>query len=405
MKVILVSILVSILIFPVILFSQINNPVVFTADDTDSLITAEFEFSTLPEYADSSIVKITLKAINSRLSEHALEKPNRIKRIPGVHLKDLGPEELKISKVLNLNLVAGPSRYTGFFDSVVAWNPPINAGDSMVISIPLQFKGVGEYNIVISEVSGIKDAVNLRVSMVIGEDGKLVYLGKAPAPFGNPLGVHPYVFGKVIRDVLAGQTDSSRHVGIALSEPYDIKLTIDSNLQVGKTSIANLSIEPMSDSIEQLQYEIIAAHNLKIDSLSPSPGRNPGIGNKFDVSFQITPTKPGRSYLAFEIFGYDPDARHSDIISSALRYYLVFGTDSALLYMGSIDPFAAEINTDNPAYKKIKGIMDFADTGYGEKVYRSEPDFEYDRINDRRIQDSITSSKLIDTIPAKDSGR
>jgi hypothetical protein len=403
MKLSIIVILIAFFFLPIALLSQVTNPIVFSADDTDSLIEASFEFSSLPAYNVTSTLHIKLRAINSRLMEHALEKSSRDRNLPGVRLKDMGPEKLTSPKELRLNLVVGPSRYTGFKDTVLTWGLPIVAGDSMLFAFPTTFRGVGEFSVVVSEASGSRGMVNLQATIVIGEEGKLVYLGKAPAPFKNPLGAHPYIFGDDIVDNVQGLGVALRHVEMSLPEPFDVNLKIDPNLKVGKTSIADLSIQAMSADVKQLQYEIIAATNLQIDSLSPSPDTNPGIGERFDVSFRITPQKTGRSYLSFEIFGYNPDARYSNVIYSTLKYYLIFGADGTLLYMGGVDPFAVGFTKDNPAYKPIEGIMDFANTGYGEKEYRSEPDFEYDRINNQRILDSLEADKLLDTLPEKDS--
>jgi hypothetical protein len=403
LKLIFFTGLIVIFSLPVALFSQTTNPIVFSADDTDSLLEASFQFSPLPEYNQTSTLDIKLKAVNSRLTDHAMRSLAESFYNPRTRDKAVLSPGLKTNKGLELDLVAGPPRYTNFDDTLLIWKPPISAGDSMILSIPIDFNGVGEFNVIISEASRAKDRVFLRIVIAIGEDGKLVYLGKAPVPYNNPLGTHPYVFGNKIEDQLKGLKTTTRRAGTSASEPFDVKLSIDPNLKVGQTSIANLEIEAMSDTVEQLQYEIIAARNLQIDSLSPSPDINPGIGNRFDVSFLITPQKTGRSYLSFEIFGYKPSARHSRIINSRMKYYLIFGADSTLLYMGSVDPFAVGFDKENPAYKPIESIMDFANTGYGEQKYRSEPDFEYDRINNQRVLDSLEASKLIDTLKQEDS--
>ena len=154
----------------------------------------------------------------------------------------------------------------------------------------------------------------------------------------------------------------------------------------------------MSADIDQIQYEIISATNLKIDTIPASQGDNPGEDQKFAVSFGITPLAEGRSFLSFEVIGHPADVAPGRVVRSKMGYHLIFGKDGNLLYIGEVDPFAVGFEPGNPAYKRIEAIMDFDSMLYGLKAERSLPDYLMKRKQEERIQDSIRRAASRDSL-------
>lgn len=229
----------------------------------------------------------------------------------------------------------------------------------------------------------------MHLVVVLDELGNPVYFGKYPPPYENSLGAHPYVFGDSIAVHHEGLRQEIHAYQSTLANAFDIKMIIDPTPVIGEPSDVRFTIEPMTDEIKALQYEITAGHNIKIESLPESPGDNPGPGNTIQSAFKITPMDTGPTYLGLEIFGLMPDSKISELAGSKIGYNLVFGPDSTLLYMGQTDPFAVGFDMNNPAYEKIRPIAEYIDKQYGKKTYRSKPDFHYQRKNTERIEDSI----------------
>ncbi|NIS16406.1 MAG: hypothetical protein GWO41_08530, partial [candidate division Zixibacteria bacterium] len=329
---------------------------------------------------------------------HAFKTPAIERKKPG----SIRPEILVTGKELDLNFKVGPESYVSAPDTVISWVPPIEVGDTLTAEIPIKFNGVGEFIVQLLEMDNTKDVIRMMVSVVINEEGELMYMGQYPTPDKYPLKAHHYVFGQEIQARVEGKSVRTGIQRQTWPEPFDIDMTFSPKPEVGKRTIVDLSISPLIPDVKDLQYQIIGATNLQIDSLSSSPGTMPENIDRFEVSFQMIPQKTGRSYISFEIFAHRPDARHSSKPFSRIDYHLVLGSDSSLLYMGEVDPFAVGFETGNPAYEAIDEIANFAGTLYGEKVYRSEPDYEYNRINEQRIIDSIEAGKLIDTLETGD---
>jgi hypothetical protein len=257
---------------------------------------------------------------------------------------------------------------------------------------------VGQYTLQLIEMDNSQDIIKMLVSIVLDEEGNLDYLGKFPPPMSYPLGAHHYVFDEKIHTRVEGRATKSRMHQKSWPEPFDIDMTFSPTPKVAERSRVDLTIAPYIPGVTDMQYEIIGATNLIIDSLSPSPGPIPAEIENFGVSFQIMPKSAGRSYISFEIFGYRPEAERSKMPFSRIDYHMIFGSDSSLLYMGEVDPFAVGFESGNPAYEAIDEIMDFSQTGYGEKVYRSQPDYEHERIREQFVRDSIEASRMQDTL-------
>jgi hypothetical protein len=398
MKNAICSIVMIFVLHPLAMFAQVNNPVVFLVEDTDSLLYSEFHFSPLPRYDQICTLTVRLVSQSEEVNAHAFKTPSIQKKKPG----SIRPGILVTGKELDLNFKAGPESYVSAPDTVLSWVPPIEVGDTLTAEIPIKFNGVGEFIIQLLEMDNTKDMIRMMVSVVIDEEGNLLYLGQYPAPDKYPLKAHHYVFGQKIQARVEGMSVRTGIQRQTWPEPFDIDMTFSPAPKVGKKTMVDLSISSLIPDVTDLQYQIIGATNLQIDSLSPSPGIMPESIDRFEVSFQVIPQKTGRSYIAFEIFGYRPDAKYSEKPFSRIDYHMVFGSDSSLLYMGKVDPFAVGFGTGNPAYEAIDEIADFAERLYGERVYRSEPDYEYDRINEQRIIDSIEARKLIDSLDTGD---
>jgi hypothetical protein len=377
------------IICPIALFGQINNPILFTADETDSLMNAEFRFIPLPEYGKESILQIKLSAISNSLNNRAMRM--NVYNTKSPKLKEVGKRTdiLHTDNSIEWIMTAGPESYIHLPDTINAWKPIIKAGDSLVFDILSLFKGVGEFSFILSDIGNSKDQIKLQFVVVLDEDGKAVYIGKYPPPYLNPLEAHVYCFGDNIETALEGKEIFRRNLAIGVLEPFDIVLNIEPTPRVGITSEVHFSISAMSAGIKDIQYEIMHARKLKIDTISASQGDNPGKDERFETSFKMTPVMPGRAFLSFEVFGFYKGGRHGDMTRSKVSYNLIFDSDSSLLYMGKVDPFEAGFKTGNPAYQKINNISEFKDAKIGFKTQRSIPDFQYDRKNEERISDSL----------------
>jgi hypothetical protein len=386
------------LMFSPTLRAQIENPVVFDLEDTDSLLYAEFYFSPLPEYNKECNLTFRLVSKDEEVNVHAFKSPN-IKRDD---LRFIRPDILIEGKELDFKLTIGPDRYVSLADTILSWVPPIEVEDSFKATVPFIITGVGQYTMQLLEMDNTQDMIRMMVSIVIDEEGKLVYLGKFPPPHSYPLGAHHYIFGDEIKTHIVGKSSESSLHKKSWPEPYDIEMTFSPVPEIGMRTNVDIKIEPKIPQVTDLQYEIIGATNLFMDSLSPSPGRVASGSKRSAISFQMVPQKPGRSYISFEIFGYRPGAERTQMPFSRIDYHMVFGSDSSLLYMGEIDPFAVGYQAGIPAYGAIDEISEFSGTGYGEKVYRSEPDYEQDRIREQFVRDSIKASQAIDTMETED---
>ena len=317
------------------------------------------------------------------------------------NLKEIGKRKhiLILDSVIDWSLTAGPVPYIEMGDTDLGWSMPIKVGDSLTASLPLYISGVGEFNLILMERDLVKDFLEFHVTIVIDELGQTFYVGKYPPPHSNPLGAHPYSFGEELEMNLIGKKMPK---GDGLLEPFDINILIDPVLKVGQSSRIACSMAAMSSEIEEIQYEIVRATNLKIDKIPSSQDVNPGEGMRFETSFNITPQAEGRSFLSFEVIGHPAGSKAGIVISSKMGYHLIFGEDGDLLYIGKFDPFAAGFRPGNPAYARIDGIMDFDSMLYGLKTERSLPDFLAQRKSEERIQDSIRRAKLSDSLEVID---
>ena len=378
-----------IIIFPALLIGQNNQSVIFNADETDSIIQAEFRFLSQPDYGKEAILQIKLRAISDELNKRALRmKPANV-NIP--NLKKIGQrtDVLKPSNAIEWSITAGPKVFITLPDTIIVWNTPIETGDSLVYEIPCLINGVGEFNFILSEIGDTKDQIKTQMVVVLDAEGKTIYTGKYPPPHSNPLKAHVYCFGENIETFLEGKEILWKEYSRGVQEPFDIRMLIEPTLKVGHTSEVKLAIKAMSAKIDDIQYEIVQARKLQIDTIPTSQGENPGNDIPFEASFNITPLAPGRAYLSFEVFGLYEDIRHGDLVRSKISYNLIFGNDSTLLYMGEVEPFEAGFEAGNPAYQRIDGIIEFKDAKIGYKTQRSQPDFQYDRKNEERISDSL----------------
>ena len=390
-----------ILLLPLVLQGQISDTIFFGAEESDSLITVECSFESLPALDSTFIMNIKLKALDSDFNNRTANYQPPVKIYK--HLKEIGKPKIKYQRTENsLWLIStGPSPYLKLqngADSLIKWPLPILMKDSLNISVPIKVNGVGKLDISLTERTCIMNPLVFYISIVIDENGKLQYLGKNPPSLATPLGAHPYLFAKDINDHLVGRIVRSDREPDVLMEPFDIEVQIDPKFKVKDSSQVRLNMTAMSATLEEIQYEIVLAHNLKIDSIPPSQGTNPGPDSSFTAAFTIIPQGPGRSFLSFEVFGRMETPRGFQQIGSKVSYEMVFGNDGELLYLGKIDPFKAGFEAGNPVYAPIDGIMEFKDGGYGLRVERSEPDFVYDRLNEQRIQDSTNNALRMDSI-------
>jgi hypothetical protein len=375
--------------------AQTNNPVVFMEDESDSLLRAEFYFSPFPEYGRVCSLQVKLVAMSSELSQRAMNRQQPTVNNP--NLKPIGKRRdiFKPDTTIIFSLTAGPDPYFEMPDTALIWMMPINEGDSLTATIPYFIGGVGEFNLILSERGLLKDFLKFHLTFVIDEDGGLSWLGKFPPPYPNPLKAHPHAFGAKMETSLAGKKMPR---GKGLLEAFDIEMSIELTPKVGQKSKVSCSIAAMSTDIDQIQYEIIRATNLKIDAIPASQGDNPGEEQKFTVSFGITPLVEGRSFLSFEVIGHPADVAPGRVVRSKMGYHLIFGRDGNLLYIGEVDPFAVGFEPGNPAYSRIEAIMDFDSTLYGLKAERSLPDYLMERKQEARIQDSIRRAASRDSL-------
>lgn len=382
------------------LTAQINNPVVYTEDETDSLLRVEFQFDPPPKYGQVCSLHIELEAASSELNRRAMSQQQV--NVNNPNLKEIGKRQdvFRPDTSINLSLTAGPDPYLEMPDTILNWVIPINEGDRLTASIPFFVNGVGEYNLILSELGYLNDFLKFHLAFVIDEEGGLNYIGKYPPPYPNPLKAHPYAFGEKIKTSLVGQKMPK---GKGLMEAFDIKMFIEPTPKVGHKSTMSCSIAAMSADLDQIQYEIVRATNLKIDTIPASQGDNPGEEQRFDVSLGIIPMAVGRSFLSFEVIGHPKGSPPGRAIGSKLGYHLIFDSDSSLLYMGRNDPFAVGFEPGNPAYNRIKTIMDFDSTLYGLKAERSLPDYLMERKQEERIQDSIRRAAERDTLDKLDN--
>jgi hypothetical protein len=375
--------------------AQINNPIIFEGDETDSLLKAEFRFTPLPAYGQVCSLHVKLTAVGPELNQRAMSQ--RQPNVNNPKLKPVGKRQdvFKPDTTIILSMTAGPDPYFEMPDTAIVWMMPINDGDSLTAAFPIFINGVGEYNLILAEKGFLKDFLKFHLTIVIDEEGKLSYLGKIPPPYPNPLEAHPYAFGPKMKTSLAGQKMPK---GKGLLQAFDIEMSIEPMPKVGQKSKVSCSIAAMSTDIEQIQYEIVRATNLKIDTIPASQGDNPGEAQRFDVSFGIIPLAVGRSFLSFEAIGHPVGSVPGKVVKSKMGYHLIFGSDSSLLYIGENDPFSVGFEPGNPAYYRIEAIMDFDSTLYGLKPERSLPDYMMKRKQEERIQDSIRREASRDTI-------
>jgi len=380
---------------------QNANPIVFTAEDNQGLIEARIEISPPPAYNQESTLKILLRAASPELNRRIIARPRVMPNDP--RIKPLGKQidllkETDTISAMELMLSAGPQPYIHLPDTTLHWSTPIKAGDSLLISLPLKITGVGEFNLTLTEQGYARDFIQFPFTIVVDEEELPDYIGKSPAPFANPLKAHPFAFGDKLTDRIMGEKLNYRFGREVASQPFDIKLTIEPNLRVGHTSEVRLEIAPMTSRLTDLQYEIIHATNLSIDTLPPSPGDNPGENANLTLVFAVVPNSVGRSFLSIEIFGYDAQSKVAKLQGTTWQAHLIFAEDSSLLYAGALDPFAVGYIPGNPAYKKIAGISQQIETRYGLKTLRSQPDFEWERLNQARIQDSLRALQRADSL-------
>jgi len=393
--------LIFLMILPLAVQAQITNPILFGPEESDSLLTIECEFKELPALNTTVEMVVKVKALNSEFNNRTANyRPIKRNR---VHLKEIGKQEGKYRTNKNSNwwITTGPSTYLQLQDKsdrLIKWLLPILPGDSLEFTIPLVINGVGKLDINVTERTQIMDPLIFHIAMIIDESGQLTYLGKNPPPTKTPLKAHPYLFDQNIRDHLIGAVSRSPRNGEVLLEPFDIKVFIEPNLQVEQNSRAEFVMTAMSPEIEEIQYEIVRAHNIKIDTIPPSQGGNPGIDSAFSTSFNVMPLAAGRSFLSFEVFGRLESGRGYQKAGSKVSYELIFDSDGQLLYLGSVDPFRVGFEPGNPTYTPIDKIMEFQAGQYGLKVERSEPDFVYRRVDDARILDSINAAQRLDSL-------
>ena len=389
------------MIFPLIVQAQISNPILFGPEETDSLLTIVCEFKELPALNTTVDMVVKVKALNSDFNNRTANyRP--VKR-NGVRLKEIGKRTdiHRTNKNSIWRVTAGPSPYLQLqdrSDSLIKWPLRILPGDSLEFTIPLTINGVGKLDINVTERTQILDPLIFHIAVIIDESGQLIYLGKNPPPIKTPLLAHPYLFNQNIRDHLVGAVSSSPRTGEVLLEPFDINVLIEPNLQVEQSSRVEFAISAMSPAIDEIQYEIVRAHNIKIDTIPSSQGDNPGIDSVFTTSFNVTPLAAGRSFLSFEVFGRLETMRGFQKAGSKVSYELIFDNGGQLLYLGSVDPFKVGFETGNPIYTPIDNILEFQDSRFGLKVERSEPDFVYERVNEARILDSINAAQRLDSL-------
>ena len=75
--------LVIFLLSPAALYSQVNNPVIFSVEDTDSLLHAEFHFSPLPRYDQICTLTVRLISRSEEVNAHAFKTPAIERKKPG----------------------------------------------------------------------------------------------------------------------------------------------------------------------------------------------------------------------------------------------------------------------------------------------------------------------------------
>jgi hypothetical protein len=268
--------------------------------------------------------------------------------------------------------------------------------------VPFNVNGVGQFDIALTEKNEPRGFLQFRIAGQISEQGDLIYLGKYPPPQEMPLGMHVHAFGDTLSTHLEGEIVSEGSTVENWPEPFSIDMTITPTLSLKNTSKAEITMSTVTDQIVEIQYEIIRASNLKIDSIPPSQGDNPGPNRDFSCSFLITPQKTGKSYLGFKAFGRVRYVRHSQYIGSEIGYHLVFDDSGKLLYMGESDAFAVDFNAGLEGYSQTEKLLEYSETGYATRIERSKPDYQLDRKQEQFIQDSIRRANEADTLQPND---
>ncbi|MBD3382938.1 MAG: hypothetical protein GF404_12170 [candidate division Zixibacteria bacterium] len=398
----MILILIVWLCMPVYTGAQIDKSLVFGPDETDSLLEVRFVFNELPAYGDSGSLRVEFKVLDRSFNARAVQTGQIQHKIRNRRLNKL-PERPSVSldKEVRFSLTAGPNNYFAMPDSLLVWEAPLDSGAVRTIEIPYFVRGVGQFDIALTETTRPVEYLQFRIVGQITEDGTLAFLGKYPPVQINPLGMHIHTYGDSLSLYLAGKKQTERIRGESWLEPFEIDMRIIPVLKVGQTSRVYATMKAVTGEIEEIQYEITRASNLKIDSISISQGDNPGEGEQFTCSFLVTPRKAGRSYLAFRVFGRAEDKRHNPYVGSEIDYHLVFDDDGQLLYMGEKDPFAIGYAGGMEGYTRTDKLVEYSETGYATRVERSKPDFRMERMHNQFIEDSISRARQQDSLDAE----
>lgn len=383
--------------------AQVDNSLAFGPEETDSLLEVRFIFNKLPVFGDSGILRVEFEVLDRSFNARAVQTGQIQHKIRNRRLNKL-PERPSVSldKEVRFSLTAGPNNYFDLPDSLLVWEAPLDTGAVRTIEVPYFVRGVGQFDIALTETTRPVEYLQFRIVGQIAEDGNLVFLGKYPPPETNPFDMHVYTFGDSLSLYLLGKKQTERIRGESWLEPFEIDMHITPVPRVNQTSEVHATIKAVTGEIDEIQYEITRATNLRIDSISESQGDNPGEGQQFTCSFLVTPQKTGKSFLAFRVFGRAEDKRYNPYVGSEIGYHLVFDEDGQLLYMGETDPYATGYTGGMQGYSRTDKLLDYSATGYATRVERSKPDFRMERMHNQFIEDSISRARQQDSLDTVD---